>query len=355
VRTPYTLDGLPVQSPAMQKVVERCHLYAPYREPVVFIGPVGSGKTTLAQVLHDASGLPGLLVSARGAELGEALCEDKLFGRVRGAFTGAVASRRGLLAQAAHGTLFIDDLARMPLASQGVLLGVIDDRRYRPLGSDRESECTCRWLFATTTAPRELVAEGRMLPDLKSRLGTLIVQVPPLRNRREDIVPLARGYAEHFLRNDGYAGAVSLDQTVEDLLLRYDWPENLRELRNAMKRAAIHARDERGVTRILPVHLPEDIDAYVPSPSSLSERLTPEIAYRAWLEANGNQSEAARRLGVSRNRLARHLKRYFRMRSVDGHVREHAEPAPRMVHLHRGWSTSRSRRSAPPPGEGSRM
>jgi DNA-binding NtrC family response regulator len=106
----------------MQKVLEPCHVYARYREPVLLIGPVGSGKTTLARVLHDASGLPGLLVSVRGAELGEALCEDKLFGRVRGAFTGAVASRKGLVAQATDGTLFIDDLAQLPLASQGVLL-----------------------------------------------------------------------------------------------------------------------------------------------------------------------------------------------------------------------------------------
>jgi DNA-binding NtrC family response regulator len=313
--TSYTLDGVPVHSSAMRRALDLCWLYAPLDAPVLFVGPVGSGKTSLAEVLHAHSERSGELIAVSGGELGGELYRSLLFGHERGAFTGADARVPGLLTLAAGGTLLLDDLALAPLGAQSAILRVLDRGRYRLLGTSMEAACSARWAFGSTVELKALVAEGRMLPDLKSRLGALIVEVPPLSARLDDILTLARTFVERTLaETHGRTTRVVLHDDTKSLLLRYDWPENVRELSTVMFRAAVHAGHQGLETTIRPTHLPLDLQMLEGVESAGRKQVRSELVYQAWIEADKSQAKAARTLGLHRNTVARHIRRYAALR-----------------------------------------
>jgi DNA-binding NtrC family response regulator len=263
----------------------------------------------MAHELHRMSSLKGKFVVIGSAELADTLFRSRLFGHVKGAFTGADSARAGALAEAAGGTLLLDDLAFMPLEVQAAILGVMEARRYNPVGSDSESIATARFLFASTVEVHELSARGSLLPDLKSRLGELVVPVPSLLERDVDVLPLARYLAEDaVVELDKRSIPVEFEPCASGLLSSYAWPENVRELKNVMRRAVLHAGAHQGRIRVRGVHLPARIQLFDPADRPQRTQLNLELIQYAVERMGGNKSEAARQLAVHRNTISNRLR-----------------------------------------------
>ena len=301
--------GIQTRSHAMRRALELCRLYARVNRPILFLGPVGAGKTTLAEEIYRAARLRGKFVQVSVGSIPDGLYTDFLFGHVAGAFTNASCARSGALVAAAHGMLFLDDIAQMPLVAQAALLGVMDQSVFRATGATGEQSVTCRFLFASTDELTMLVSEGRMLRDFAGRVGAFIIRVPGLADRKEDIGQLAQHTAEAFLTEHGLEPRVRFDDAVTHVLLAYDWPGNVRELKAVIERATAHAFVEDGATVIRLAHLPEELTQPSPAQGSTRMRLAADLVRRTVHEVGGNRSEAARRLGVHRNTIGRHLPR----------------------------------------------
>ncbi|OYW07140.1 MAG: hypothetical protein B7X11_00445 [Acidobacteria bacterium 37-65-4] len=273
-------------------------------------GESGTGKELVARAIHDlGSHAGGPFIAVNAAAIPEGLVESELFGHERGAFTGAVASRAGCFEMADNGTLFLDEVAEMPVSLQPKILRALETGTVRRLGSSQESSFAVRVLAATNRDPEEAVREGRLRADLFYRLNVFTVFLPPLRDRAEDLPLLAQHFVGQFNRRHGTTvegpGPVALE-----LLRGYRWPGNVRELRNVMERAVILA----GAGWIEAAHLPP----YLRKPSAgagldLHPGLTLAEAERLLiietLKATGrNKAEAARRLGVDVKTLRKKLR-----------------------------------------------
>ncbi|MCC7083802.1 MAG: sigma-54-dependent Fis family transcriptional regulator [Pirellulales bacterium] len=244
-------DGLYGTSPAMQEVFKRIALVAPTDAAVLIGGESGTGKELVARAIHRHSQrATACLVPVNLASLSPTLVESELFGHVKGAFTGATASRQGLLELANGATVFFDEAGDIPLSVQVKLLRVLEQHEATPVGDTRPRRTSFRVVAATNRDLRRECAEGRFRQDLFFRLAVFEIQLPPLRERREDIPALA----ELFLRrwsNFGQGAPILLAKTVQELCRR-DWPGNVRELRNAIEHGALMARSGA----IAPEHLP---------------------------------------------------------------------------------------------------
>ncbi|PYO69673.1 MAG: hypothetical protein DMD69_01980, partial [Gemmatimonadetes bacterium] len=246
-----------VLSPAMLEAVRLLDLYAPAETTVVFWGETGTGKTHLARLLHARSGRPGPFREMAGGELLDSgLAPDQLFGHVRGAFTGAQTSRGGIIAEAAGGTLLFDDFQLLRAWQQYLLLRVLDEQLYRRVGSDRDAPVGCRLVFGMCEHPDDLVAQGKMLKDVRYRLEHCIVRVPPLEERREEIVLLA----QHFLARCPAETRVThgpqrFTKEAITALEAASYPGNVRDLKGRVKAAYLHAQGEETIGAH---HLPGD-------------------------------------------------------------------------------------------------
>ena len=298
-------------SPAMHALFRRVARFASADAPVVILGESGTGKEVVARALHANSSRkerPFLAVNV--AALPGELLESELFGHVRGAFTGASATKRGLFEAADGGTLFLDEIAEMPLALQAKLLRVLQDGEVRRVGDTRPFAVDTRVVCATHRELGERVRAGSFREDLYYRLKVLTLRVPPLRERREDILPLA----EQFLRADGH-GEARLSPEAAQVLSSYGWPGNVRELASAMKHGAALATG----AAIRPEDLPEELlrgTGAVGPPESPPRDLRSLLAVerehilRVLDACQGSQAEAARVLGIGRNTLWRKLRGY---------------------------------------------
>jgi DNA-binding NtrC family response regulator len=222
---------------------------------VLIIGETGSGKEQVARALHTASARrrPGQFVPVNCAALPETLLESELFGHERGAFTGAAGQRKGRFEQAHKGTLFLDEVGDIPLPMQVKLLRVLQDRKFERLGGTEPIEVDVRVIAATHQELERLVKEGKFREDLFYRLNVVRVDLPPLRDRTEDIPVLVGHFCQKFARPGKPPCEVSPD--AMEVLLRCSWPGNVRQLENAVERACVTARD--GVIR--PHNLPPDV------------------------------------------------------------------------------------------------
>ena len=297
--------GPVVVDPRMRALVQVVERVAAGDLGVLLTGESGTGKEVLAQLIHARSRrAAGPFVAINCAALPEGLVEDELFGHGRGAFTGAIHDRRGLFEEADGGTLFLDEVGELAPATQAKLLRVLEDRTVRALGGRVPKQVDVRIVAASH---RELRAGGTFRLDLYYRLAGIVIDVPPLRERRGDILPLA----DRFLARAAVATGKlppGLGPSARAWLLSQAWPGNVRELRNAIERAVLLCEG----SAIDVAHLTGDPFARA-TPSEASLRDSVADVERARIremldECAGNQSEAARRLGVSRNTLAARIK-----------------------------------------------
>lgn len=300
------------QSPLMMAVFQDAALIAPSESRVLITGESGVGKEVLADVIHAWSARAGgPLVKVNCAAIPENLLETELFGHEKGAFTSAVAQRIGRFEEADGGTIFLDEIGDMSPPLQSKLLRVTQNGTFNRVGSNRELQTNARILAATNKNLEDKVKAGTFREDLFYRLNVVELNIPALRERPEDVLPLAA----HFI-NEFTQGKARFSSAVTEGLGRYPWPGNVRELRNAMERAALLSRGEM----ILPEHLPARMRAAVEqaSPTLLpdAQRLA-EIERHAIMqglrEHQNNRTETAKALGISRRALIYKLQRYREM------------------------------------------
>jgi DNA-binding NtrC family response regulator len=311
--------GIVAGSPLMQAVVHDAALVAGSESRVLITGESGVGKEVLADVIHAWSERArGPLVKVNCAAIPETLLESELFGHERGAFTGAVGQRIGRFETAKGGTIFLDEIGDMSPPLQAKLLRVTQEGTFNRVGSSAVLRSDARILAATNRNLEEEVKAGRFREDLFYRLNVVEINVPPLRERREDILPLAAAFLAEFTR-----GKARFAGTVAACLTAYPWPGNVRELRNAMERASLLSSGEL----ILPEHLPARIKAAAgdlsPSPVITDAERLQEIERQAILAAlrkhDFNRTETAKALGISRRALLYKLQRFRELGyAVDG-------------------------------------
>ena len=304
--------GIIAKSPKMSQVVDLARRVAKVDATVLITGESGSGKERIARLVHDESTrASGPFIAINCGAITESLFESELFGHARGAFTGATQDRPGLFEAANRGTLLLDEVGEVTSAMQVKLLRVLQEGEIRRVGENKSRKVDVRILAATNRDLAQGVSGGAFRKDLYYRLNVVELSVPPLRERRDDILPLARVLlASAALRMKRELSGIS--PAAADQLLRYGWPGNVRELENAMERAVALARGERVDVE----DLPEEIRRAVPAPVAMNGGVRPldEIEKQyilAALEANdGNQTHTARQLGIGSATLYRRLKSY---------------------------------------------
>ncbi len=306
----FSWQGFQTQSEAVVTVLQTAERVARTDVPVLIVGEDGTGKDLLARAIHAASARAGPFVVASAGAIPESLIEGELFGYVKGAFTGAETPRRGLIGQAHGGTLFLDDLTVMSPAMQGALLRVLSEGVVRPLGSDEARAVDVRLIAASTVSPAELRRQRILRDDLLYRLHGVALALPPLRERPEDIGLLFA----HFLAEAGPGSVPKVSAEAERFLLLHPWPGNVRELKNEAERLRALVEGEiqcEDLSFVVPGRELEGVGASTLHPLPEAVKQTErEAIERALALAEGNKSEAARLLGITRRSLYRRLKRY---------------------------------------------
>ncbi|HKL49384.1 MAG TPA: sigma-54 dependent transcriptional regulator [Desulfuromonadales bacterium] len=300
------------RSDAMAAVLGLVDRVADSSTPILITGETGTGKELIARALHDRSARKdAAFVAVNCSAIAASLMESELFGHARGAFTGADRSREGLFASADGGTLFLDEVGELPLELQPKLLRVLQESEIRKVGDTRSRKVNVRILAATGKDLKEEVAEGRFRDDLFYRLDVMQITVPPLRERPEDIKPLAEHFLSVFCRREGRT-VPGIREEVLRLLQRYEWPGNIRELRNFMEKALIFCRDDRIDLETLPPDVRRrnrGLDSDL-SLKKASERMEREYIEKALAATGGNRTHAARLLEISLRSLLYKMKTY---------------------------------------------
>ena len=303
------------QSPAMNKLFETMALVAPSEATALIVGESGTGKELIANAIHQNSPRKDRpFIKVNCAALPETLLESELFGHEKGAFTGATARKLGRFQLAHKSSILLDEIGEMSPATQAKILRVIQEREFEPLGSTQTFKADTRVMAATNKNLEEEIKKGLFREDLYYRINVVTIRVPPLRERHEDIPLLANFFLKRFAKKNKRVIKGFTPRAV-DLLMRYDWLGNVRELENVVERAVIMARGEM----ITPMEFPEnlkELDVELKEPSlnlsagrSLKE-VEKEMILRTLAETGGNRTHAADILGISRRTLQLKLKEY---------------------------------------------
>ena len=299
------------QSRLMQNVVRTVERIAPSDVTILITGESGTGKEVIADLIHSLSPRSkNKIVKVNCAALPRELIESELFGSVKGAFTGAHADREGLFRQAEGGTLFLDEISEMPVDTQSKLLRVLQDQKVRPVGGKSDYQTNCRIVAATNRNPDDAIREGKLREDLFYRISAISVNLPPLRDRRDDIMPLANAFLKRY---SAQANRTLRSFTLQaaDRLTSFDWPGNIRQLQNEIQRCVLLSEGP-------------DIDAadlsvsdirIVPSEGhdtafTLLEGVERNTIIQMLRETGGNKLETAKRLGIGRQTLYNKIKAY---------------------------------------------
>ncbi len=302
-----------VASPVMEQLVATARRVARSEAPVLITGESGTGKEVVARLIHrESSRAGGPLITVNCAAIPENLVESELFGHVKGAFTGAVSDQPGKFRAAEGGTLFLDEIGDLPLGVQAKLLRAIQEKEVEPVGSQKVIPCDIRLLSATHRDLAEAISEGAFREDLFYRIGVVPLHIPALRDRPDEILPLANHFLATFAFRDGRTLAFS--KGAAQGLAAHSWPGNIRELRNVVERCAILAVDEV-------IDAPDLALAGPPAESSAGAFRLPEeglslpdleqdLIRQALARSGGNRSQAARLLGVPRHVLIYRLEKY---------------------------------------------
>jgi DNA-binding NtrC family response regulator len=308
-----TLPQIVGSGDAIRRMSELVTRLAPTETSVLINGESGTGKELVARALHEQSGRSGAFLAINCAAVPENLLESELFGHARGAFTDARVARAGLFVEANRGTLFLDEIGEMPLAMQAKLLRALQERKVRPLGSTQEVPFNARLVTATNRDLEREVAEKRFREDLFYRVNVVRIDVPPLRQRGNDVLELAQFFLARAAQQSGKT-VPFIGRAIAECLMGYDWPGNVRELENAMERAAALAHFEtltiddlpEKIRRqsVAPVEVGGESPADLPTFAVVEERYIREV-----LTAVGNnKTTAAKVLGFDRRTLYRKLK-----------------------------------------------
>jgi transcriptional regulator with PAS, ATPase and Fis domain len=293
-------------SGAWRDVLRRAARVAATEATTCLEGESGTGKEVVARFIHSRSPRRrGPFVAINCAALPEQLLESELFGFERGAFTGAQQAKPGQIELASGGVLFLDEVTEMTPAAQAKFLRVLQEREFVRLGGTRPVRVSVRVIAATNRNLHDAVVEGRFRADLYYRLNVVNIQIPPLRQRLEDIPELVGGFLREFSQP---AGLLEMSPDAMVALLQYDWPGNVRELRNVIERASIMCED--GLIRAGDLSLSSASPAPVQVDSSDLEVIERHTIERVMRETNGNKVRASQRLGISRMQLYTRLRKY---------------------------------------------
>ena len=305
--------GIIGRSRPMQEIIERAERVAQTKSTVLITGETGTGKELVARAIHNRSAQRDMpLIKVNCAAIPETLLESELFGHVRGAFTGAATSKKGKFALADGGTIFLDEIGTMSPTLQAKLLRVLQEREFEPLGSERTEKVDLRVIAATNRDIRQMVAEGRFQEDLFYRLNVIPIELPPLRDRRDDIPALV----EHFVRKHAQRTGRRIDGIAEGVVhaLQQDhWPGNVRELENTIERAVVLSPGS-----MLTAHAISVLGASSSQNTGLpSLRLRQNIEWveketirRALESSKGIKKDAAELMGISQRALSYYLAKY---------------------------------------------
>jgi DNA-binding NtrC family response regulator len=316
-------DGMVGTSRAVREIQELVASVAPTTATVLILGESGTGKELVARAVHKQSTRSGKpFVDVNCGALAESLLESELFGHARGAFTGAHAARRGLFEEASGGTLFLDEIGEISPALQVGLLRVLQEGTVRPVGANHSVAVDVRVIASTNRDLERDVQAGRFRQDLFFRLNVVAIDVPPLRDRPEDIVPLAY----HFLEKRGAKLGKTVHNIDPDALARltaYRWPGNVRELENAIERGIVLSRSDTITVDLLPPTVlnaapgaePTHSTSLLPPLAGARDQFEREYVERAIALAGGSLTEAARLADVDRSNFRRMVKR---LRSEEG-------------------------------------
>lgn len=286
------------ESRAIQHVRETIARVAPLPTSVLLTGKSGTGKEVAARSLHSLSNRSDkLFVPINCGAIPADMIESELFGHLKGAFTGAGRAREGLFMHAHGGTVFLDEIGELPYALQTKLLRVLEDRRVRPVGSEREVPFDARFVFATNADLPKRVEAGAFRADLYFRINVMQIHLPPLKDRGDDVVELATLFMREFAQQLGMP-PIAIDDRVRASLARYDWPGNIRELRNLIERTVILGGFPEDIERIADG---DDGDSGGQSLAEIERRHILSVLR----EVGGDREEAARRLGISRKTVDR--------------------------------------------------
>lgn len=304
VQQRYSFDNIIGRSKAMRVVFDQIQAVAETETTVLLLGESGSGKELVARAIHAHSlRRDGPFVALNCAAIPDALLESELFGHERGAFTGADRKRRGLFVEAQGGTLFLDEIAEMPLALQVKLLRAIQDRSVRPVGGNEETRVDLRILSATNQDLPAFVRQNRFREDLYYRLAVIPIRVPSLRERTEDILPLAEHFRERAVASLG-RNVAGFDEEAAKWLLHHRWPGNVRELENMVERAVALARGPVITRNQLTTEFTPGERSEAGVRPTLAE-VESDYIRRVLEETRGNKRDAAKILGISVRTLQR--------------------------------------------------
>ena len=309
-----TMNGVsaPIfQSTALQSVVRTIERVAPSDVNILITGESGTGKEVIADLIHSMSSrAKNRIVKVNCAALPRELIESELFGSKKGAFTGATTDREGLFRQAEGGTLFLDEISEMPIDTQSKLLRVLQDQEVRPVGSTTSYKTNCRIIAATNRKTEEAIKDGKLREDLFYRVSTISVYLPPLRERRDDIMPLANAFLKRFAAQANRTLRGFTPQAVERLT-GFEWPGNVRQLQNEIPRAVLLSEGPEVNVTDLSI---SDIK-FIPTEGhdtafTLLEGVERNAIIQMLKETNGNKLETAKRLGIGRQTLYNKIKAY---------------------------------------------
>ncbi len=319
LRSDYDIANIIGRSQPMKKLMDMISMVAPSEATVLITGESGTGKELIARSLHfNSPRKEKPLVVVNCASIAETLLESELFGHEKGAFTGADKRREGRFMQANHGTIFLDEIGETSPTMQAKLLRVLQEKEVQRVGGEETIKVDVRIVAATNRNLEADVAKGRFREDLFYRLNVMNLNVPPLKERQEDIPILAQHFLEKFADKNRKTvkGFVPL---AVDMLLNYDWPGNVRELENAIERAVILLTGEHITEKQLPLNITKKYPDLSTSPTAAApvmdgtrsmEEIEKEAILATLKASGGNKSETARRLGITRKTLHNKLNNY---------------------------------------------
>jgi DNA-binding NtrC family response regulator len=298
------------RSAAMQDVVRTVERIAPSDVAILITGESGSGKEVIADLLHTLSPRSkNRIIKINCAALPRELIESELFGSVKGAFTGAHTDREGLFRQAEGGTLFLDEISEMPIDTQSKLLRVLQDQEVRPVGGKTSYKTNCRIVAATNRKPEEAIKDGKLREDLFYRISAISVHLPPLRERRDDIMPLANAFLKRFAAQANRVISGFATDAI-DRLTAFDWPGNIRQLQNEVQRAVLLSEGNDVAAADLSITNVKVGSGENDTNFTLLEGVERNAIVQTLKETEGNKLETAKRLGIGRQTLYNKIKAY---------------------------------------------